>query len=438
MINYIFYPVNFLFALIKKFQSKSIGRRVTYGILTGICFGIFLRYFEIGIKPIQFKILGDIFLDLVKMTLVPLVFGSIGSAILSMEDMQKLGKIAYKGLILFFVTTAIGATIGIVVCLLIKPGINSGIDLNQITSSANLQKLISSSKKMTISAMFLNMIPDNVFKAAMDANLLKIISFTVIFSISISMLKDKIHSEVAEFIRSFAKVMYSMIKIIMEFAPFAIFGLTTWIVGSQDVAVIKALLKLTFTALFGISILVYGLYPLLMILKGVNPLPFLKKIIPAQIIGLATGSSAAALPLNMKNAQEKIGISSASSELLMPIGATMNMNGSGCTLCIYTIFVAQVYGYSLSIPDYFSIGILCVISSMGSPPVAGGAVIILSGILATLGYPLEIVSIIFAIDKIIGPMRTAGNVTGDAFAPLYIDIIDNRLDKKKYNSFDFD
>lgn len=420
---------------VKKFFAMNIGKQVSYSVMFGIALGLFMRFVDIGIKPTQFKVLGDVFLDLVKMTIVPLIFASISAAILSMEDMQKLGKAAFQGVKLFIFTTAVGVLIGIIASIAVKPGIGANIDLKSITNTdPNLQKLLhNAGHKITLGDKILQIIPDNLFQAMYRADLMQIIFFTVIFAVAVGMLRAKIHKSVVEFIQDLAQVMYGMVKVVMRFAPFGMFGLVVWIVGGQDVSVILALLKLFACVVLGIFLLVFVFYPSLLLLRfGINPLPFLAKMIPAQMFALATGSSAATLPLNIKNAQEKIGISAASSNLLMPIGTSVNMNGSACSLTIYTIFVAQLFGIPLGINDYCTISFLCLISAMGSPPVPGGAVIILAGILTSLGYPLEILSLILAVDKMIGPLRTMGNVTGDAFAPLYVDLLNDTLNEDLY------
>ncbi len=417
-----------------KFFQMGIGKQVVIGVIFGAFIGVLTRFVNIGIKPDQFKVLGDVFLDLVKMTVVPLIFSSISSAILSMDDMKKCGKVALQGMKLFIFTTAIAVIIGITSAHFIKPGFGTNIDTKSLSTSASVEKILNSTQaKSSIGDKMLNIIPDNIFQAMYNANLMQVIFFAVIFSVSIGMLEGKIHKGIVLFIHDLAKIMYSMVKIVMRFAPFGIFGLAVWIAGTQNATVLLALLKLVLTELFGISILVFVFYPLFLILRfRINPLPFIKKMIPVQMFALASCSSAATLPMNVKNAQENIGISHKSSNLLMPIGTGINMNGNGCGLPIYVIFIAQLFGIPLGISDYFSIGVLCLISAMGSPPVPGGGVIILAGILTALGYPLEILSLILGVDKMISPLRTLGNVTGDTFAPLYVDLANGTLDKDIY------
>jgi len=416
----------------------GIGKQVTIAILLGSIFGIFLRFFDTGIDPESFKILGDIFLNLVKMTIVPLVFAAISSAILSISDMKSLGKTAIQGVKLFILTNIMGVLIGISAALIISPGLGSNIDTSKLKITTSLNKLINSGQSQaianpSISDKLINIIPDNIFKAMYNADLLQIMFFTIIFSISVSMVKSKISNGITSCIQNLAQVMYAMVKIVMKFAPFGIFGLITWISGVQEVSVILALLKLVFCSVFAIFLLVFVFYPSLIWMRfGVSPLIFIKKMIPVQIFALATGSSAATLPMNMKNAEEKLGATKESANLLMPIGTSLDMNGNACVLALYSVFVAQLFGIDISVPEYFTIGLICFLSSLGSPPIPGGAVIILSGVLTSLNYPLEALSLIFAIDKIIGPLRTAGNVTGEAFAPLYLDILNKKWDKKKY------
>ncbi|QED23736.1 dicarboxylate/amino acid:cation symporter [Candidatus Deianiraea vastatrix] len=416
------------------FFKLSLGKQISVAIILGCSFGVFLRFFDIGLNPASFKVLGDIFLDLVKMTIVPLIFFAISSAILSMGDVKTLGKSSMQGVTLFIITNVFGVLIGLFTAVFLHPGLGSNIDLSKLKVDGSIQKLIASGKVNTsLGDKLLHIIPDNVFRAFYEADLLQVMFFAIVFSVAASSVRAKIGSGLSNFVQSFAQIMYAMVKIVMKFAPFGIFGLMTWIAGVQEVSVIASLVKLFASAVFAIFILVFIFYPAWLFIRfRVNPIIFMKKMMPVQIFGLATGSSAAALPMNMKIAEEELGTSKDSTNLLMPIGTSIGMNGNACILALYSVFVAQLFHIEIGLTDYATIGLICFLSSLGSPPIPGGAVIILSGVLATLNYPLEALSLIFAIDKLIGPVRTAGNVTGEAFTPLYIDILNKRWDKKKY------
>jgi Na+/H+-dicarboxylate symporter len=420
----------------KSFFKIGIGSQILIASVIGVLVGIYLRFFDVGISPSSFKFLGDIFLDLVKMVIVPLIFGAITSAILSIKDLKSLGVKAKKGLILFGITNVVGVSVGLASGYIFKPGIVKGFDAKALVLNDVSKKMVSEAQKYdSIADKILHMIPDNVFKAFYSGDLLQVIFFSIIFGLAAALIRDKIGDKMSNFISDFAQVMYAMIKIVMKFAPFGIFGLAVWIAGSQSVATISVLMKLVFAAFMAILFMVVVFYPAALFLRhGVNPFIFMKKMFPVQLFAFATCSSAASLPMNMKVVSENLGATKESTNLLMPIGTSIDMNGTACHLALYSVFVAQLFGISLGISDYVSIGMICFLSSLGSPPVPGGAVIVLSGVLASLGYPLEAISLIFAIDKLIGPIRTVGNATGEAFAPIYVDLLSKELNKKVYNS----
>ncbi len=421
---------------LRKFFALGIGGQVFLAAIIAAAFGVSLRYVNIGIVPLDFKILGDIFLNLVKMTIVPLIFFAISSAILSMKDLTALGSAAKKGIGLFAITNILGVITGLVVAIIIRPGIVSGFNPDSLSINSSTKNLLASaSANVSIGDKILHMVPDNAFQAMCSADLLQVMFFAIIFAVAVSIGREKVGESFIAGIENMAKVMYAMIKIVMKFAPFGIFGLVVWIAGSQNASTISVLFKLLFTAVSAIIFMVFVLYPAMLWARHrVNPFVFIRKMIPVQIFALATGSSAATLPMNMKNVYENLGGTKSSAELLMPIGTSIDMNATACCLALYTVFVAQLFGIPLTPSSYFTIGVVCFLSSLGSPPVPGGAVIILSGVLTTLNYPIEAVSLIFAIDKIIGPIRTLGNVTGEAFSPLYIDLLTGKCDKKMYYS----
>lgn len=419
---------------VRKMFSYSIGKQILIAMIIGILLGVVFRYvgqYISFINPSDFKILGDIFLDLIKMVMTLFVFFSISSAVLSIDDMSQLGRKASRGVVIFFVTTSVACIIGMLIAMYFGPGKGVTVPITSSVSNALISK-----KTMTVSGMILDIIPDNIFKSFYNGHIMQIMFFAIIFSIAIAVMKAKTSrcQFVIRFINDMSDVMYGIMIIIMKFAPFGVFGLMVWLMGTQDLSILYSLIKLFLVCVLGVLLLIVMYVIMLLLIGRTNPLPFLKKMIPVQLFGLATSSSAVTLPMNLRNAKENLGISDTSANLLMPIGANLNMNGAGCILAIFTVFVAQIYDIHISFSDMVTIFMLAMLGSLATPPIPGGGIIALSAILSTINYPIEAITLILSIDKLIAPLRVFGNVTGDAFAPLLIDALDGSLDHEKYNS----
>ena len=239
--------------------------------------------------------------------------------------------------------------------------------------------------------------------------------------------------KVAEVLNSVAEVIYSLTGLIMKFAPFGVFALIGWVVGTQDPEILKSLVKVVIVVISACmlhSIVVYSLF--VGGLARLNPIVFFKKIIDAQVLAFSTSSSSATLPLTMKVAEEKLGVSKGTANFVLPLGSTVNMDGTAIYLGISTVFVAGIVGVDLSLGDYISVIFTATIASIGAAGVPGVALIMMSMVFASIGLPIEAIAIIAGVDRLLDMFRTTVNVTGDLAISVVIDRSEGNFDEKSY------
>lgn len=423
-----------IYSIMSSLIRLSIGKQVLIFAILGFIFGIFIKYnldfaTSIGITPDRVKILGELFLRLVKMSIVPLVFCSITSSVLSISDSSKISKIGLRALFIALITSVISVLLGLLIGYVVKPGVGINI-VNQHGSH-----VISGKNTGTLDSI-INIIPHNIIDAMQKPDLLQIIFFSIFFGLCINGIsKKEINTKPLSSIFSIlTDVCYEMIRRIMYIAPIAIFSFISWIIITQNFAMIKSMIMLIMCCIICTIIMVTIFYPsVIFFVYKLNPIYFLRKIIPVQILASATTSSAAALPLNMEISIDKIGTSKDVANFTMPIGATCNMNGCAFSIALYIVFTIQIYGINIDIEKIPQIILLCILGAIGTPPVHGGMLIMVSGILTTLNYPIEIIGILLTIDKISATFRVIANVTGNAFMAMITDISLKSFNKDIYN-----
>ncbi len=430
--------------IMQKFFGMKLTYRVIMGFIIGIILGLVMRFFPsyfsmISLKPESFKILGSIFLDLIKMSIGPLIFASITCSVLGDKEDSKVGHMAFKSIVTFLIMTVISVIIGITATNYIKPGKMVKIDPYKIIESASSNSIVINAKVKAVeiksaSDLILDIIPNNVFKAFFDGNFLQIIFFAVIFGVSIKSSKS-MNAPVGKAMKSLNEVMFKLTDIVMQIAPFGIFGFTVWIVGSQDLSLIKSLGIVIAIVYSSIFFLVYILYSLFMIfVLRLNPLKFFKKMSGVQLTGYLLSSSSAVLPQSLKVAQKSLGVSREKALFIIPFGATVNMNGSALNLGVSVIVISQVFGMDFTMAQYAYIVSLCTLGAVGTAPIPGASIFLLSGILSAVGLPIEAVALILAIDRILDMARTFGNISGDVLSSVIVDRLDDTLDKKTWDS----
>ncbi len=425
----------------KSWRDAKTWQQILIATILGVIVGIFLRdvyytdshgvqvYYISYLKPV-----GTIFIHLIKMLVAPLIFASITASVISMKNSGRMGYLGIKTIAIYFTTTIFAATTGLAVAH--YSGIGNDLDKEKVIvgSTTKAASIYSSSESMSIVDTIINIVPTNPAGALADGNALQIIIFAIFLGIAINLAGNK-GKHLADGIESLAEVMYKLTEMIMQFAPYGIFALVAVLIGTEDFAVMKSAIKLvgvSYLMYFAYIIVIYGF--MVRFIAKLGFFKFIKKISVAQLVAYSTSSSAAALPTTMKVVKDKIGVSKSTANFVLPFGTTVNMDGTSMTIGIYTIFLAAVYGISLSFTDYLVIGFLASLVSIGVAGIPSASLVMLSLILTQVGIPLEGIAIILAFDRILDMARTLVNVTGDAVVATLVDKSEGTFDQKKFDS----
>ncbi len=361
---------------------------------------------------------GQIFMRLVQMIMIPLIFASIISGIIgnTSEDLKTFGL---KLLLYFIFTTVVAISIGLFVTLIMKPGLyifqlggfpNSGEKLIETTEQTSLTENLPN----TIS----NLIPNNPLESILMGEMLGVVIFTIIIGVAITQLKHDTARPIIRFVEAIQKICMIVISWAMILVPYAVLGLIAALVSRTSIEIFLGLGYYILVVILGLLLLMIFYLIMVFALTRKNPFKFLKLIRDPQLLAFSTASSAAVMPLSMKTADEKLGVSSNISDFVIPIGATINMDGTALFQCVTTLFMAQAYDIDLNMINLILITITVVAASIGTPAIPGGGVIILASVLQSVGIPIDGLIIIIGIDRILGMFRTAVNVSGDLTASV--------------------
>ncbi len=394
--------------------------KILIGLVAGIIVGIILGPRAEYLKPI-----GTLFINAIKMLIVPLIFSSLVVGVTSMKDPKKMGRVGLKTLGLYLATTAIAITIGLIIGTMLQPGV--GLDFDTV-------EMVAPQESPSFVDTLVNLIPQNPAGSLAAGNVLQIIVFSIFLGLAINFTGEK-GQPLANIFESLAEVMYKLTAMVMQMAPYGVFALMAWVSGKYGLSVLLPLIRVILGVYIGCLIhAIFTLGGAITLLARLNPIQFFKGIVDAQIVAFTTTSSSGTLPVTMSCAQENLGVSKSVSSFVLPLGATINMDGTALYQGVSALFVAQAYGIDLNFGNYVTIILTSTLASIGSAGVPGAGLIMLSLVLSSVGLPLEGVAIVAGIDRVLDMARTAINVTGDAMVSLLIAKTENELDVEVYNS----
>jgi len=410
-------------------------------VLVGLIAGIFIGYLGnknyLDIEMVKsFKILGTIFMNLIKMVIIPLIIFALLSGITSINGEGNFTRVAVKGFSAYILTAMFAVIIGIVAGKIMEPG--KGINLTQMVAesqsknSADFQKVSTiTQNKKTASEFILDLIPTNPFKSIVEEKYLQIIVFVIFIGLIINMIGDK-GKPIKELIYSFAQVFFRSIEIIIKLAPLGVFGYMSYSIADQGLEVLQSLGKLAITVLLAclVQYIIFGI--LIAVFGKMSPMPFYKKILFTQGLAFSTSSSKATLPTAMNQLQEKMGVSKTNSNFLMPLGVCINMDGTAIYLGICSLFFAQAYGIELYFQHYLMLILTCTLGSIGAAGIPSGSIIFMSMVLGSIGIPSEGIAVILGIDRILDMVRTTINITGDSAITLIVDKTEGGVNEHIY------
>lgn len=414
-------------------EKMGLTQKIFVGLILGIITGVIFykvpsNYFKdtVIIGGIL-KVVGDIFIRSLKMLLVPVVFFSLAVGSSSMEDVGKMGRIGVKLMGFFLFTTLAAVVIALSVGNLINPGI--GIDLSSVVK---VNPTINAS--VPISDVIINMVPKNPLEAMVNGDMIPVILFAILLGITLNLIPDKV-SNLKKIVFEANDLFLKMIAIIMNMAPYGVFALTTKTFATLGYSAMIPLAKFMIAVILGLILQVCIVYtPLLLVLGRMGPVRIIKKMLPVLSLGFSTASSSAILPITLDVVENDLGVSKRISSFSIPLGTTVNMDGTAILQGVAAIFVAQAYGIPLNIQSYLTIIFTATLASIGTAGVAGSGLIMLSMVLTSVGLPLEGIALIIGIDRILDMCRTVVNIIGNSICSVIIAKQENDWDKDVFLS----
>lgn len=427
-------------------RKTALHWRILLGMVLGVLFAITMVQFEWGksfvidwIKPF-----GTIFINVLKLIAVPLILASLIKGVSDLKDLSKLSSMGSKTIGIYIVTTLIAVSIGITVVNIVKPG-NSISEKTRKELVVNYQgatnsKIIAAEKQKEAGPLeaLVNIVPSNIFNAASNnGNMLQVIFFAIFFGIGIILIPEEKSKPVKAFFDGVNEVILKMIDIIMLSAPFGVFALLAALVAeSPSLDLFKALGWYALCVIFGLILMILVYILLVYTITRKTPSFFINGISPAQLLAFSTSSSAATLPVTMERVEEHLGVEEEVSSFVLPIGATINMDGTSLYQAVAAVFIAQAFGMDLSFSVQLGIIATATLASIGSAAVPGAGMVMLVIVLAQAGIPEAGLALIFAVDRPLDMCRTTVNVTGDAAVSMIIAKTMGKLGKPKSKEWD--
>ena len=404
---------------------KKLWFQVILGMILGVCFGLLLSpsAFALVDSATAFKIapwialIGNIFLALIKMIVIPLVLSSIILGITSAKSVEALRKMGLIIVPYYISSTLFAVTLGIIITNFINPGSYVSKDIiNQITV-ANIQ-VEKETQNISIPDLIVDLIPVSIAKAELSGNILAFVILAIFAGVALLNLKDEESKPLIDLAKSLQAFSMKIVEWAMKLAPYAVFGLICSITIKIGFDAISSMFMYVFTVLFGLFLVLCYYLSIVYLVSKIKPMEFLEKVKEVQLMAFSTSSSAAVMPLSIKTAEEKLNISPSISKFVIPLGSTINMDGTALYQACAAIFLAQVFAIELSFFQLFILAITTVGASIGTPSTPGVGIIILATILESIGVPIEGIALILGVDRILDMCRTTVNVTGDLTASL--------------------
>lgn len=417
-------------------MTQGLTKKILIGMLLGAFVGLVFFYLpdNATINNIESFLLGGlldlggvVFIASLKMLVIPLVFVSLVCGVCAIGGNSRIGLITLKTLIFYLATTAIAITLALLIASVIDPGIGE--------FSVPATVAFTPQDSPSIWQVLKDLVPSNVFGAmAAGDKMLQIIVFAILFGIGLSRVKERADS-VYQFFIQLDSVIMQMVLILMRLAPIGVFCLIATMFAKSGFGNIVQLAKYFFNVLLVLvlhAFLTYGL--LLWLLTGLNPLIFFKKMQRLWVFGFSTASSNATIPVTLETVEEKLGVRNEIASFTVPLGATINMDGTAIMLGVATVFIAQYYGIDIGMSGYLTVILTATLASIGTAGVPGVGLVMLTMVLAQVGLPVEGIALIIGVDRILDMVRTAVNITGDSVASVVIAKSENMLDEDVYRN----
>jgi len=422
-------------------KKSSLTTRIIIGMISGIALGSVLQWlmpngrdlvlnlflFELSLQNFLvdgvLEIIGQIFMASLRMLVVPLVFVSLVCGVCSLQDTTKLGRIGGKAIGLYLVTTAIAISFAIAIAIIVGPG--EGVGMTASTS-------FTSREAPSLAQVIIQMFPTNPFEAFAQGNMLQIIVFALLFGIAIA-LSGKAGERVASLFEDLSEVIMRLVAILMNLAPYGVFALLATLFTTVSLETFGNLIVYFLVVLAVLFLHALVTYPVMLkLLTGLNPIIFLKKMRDAAIFAFSTASSNATIPVTLETATKKMGVKNSIASFTVPLGATINMDGTAIMQGVATVFIAQVFSQDLTLADYVTVVLTATLASIGTAGVPGVGLIMLAMVLDQVGLPVEGIALIIGVDRLLDMTRTAVNVTGDSMVSIIVAKSEQQFDNDMF------
>lgn len=389
-------------------------------------FGISVSTYAVLVDGI-FHVIGQIFINSLKMLVVPLVFVSLVCGIMNLSEPSKLGRLGGKSVLLYISTTALAITLALFMAIVIGPGENS----NATAGAAFVPK-----EAPSLAQVIIDIFPSNPFESFAEGKMLQVIVFAVLFGVAIALSGDA-GKRVGRLFDDLNTVIMKLVTILMNLAPYGVFALMAKLFAVVDADAILNIGKYFFLVLLVLAIHALVSYPILLkVLSGLSPIMLFRKMRDAVIFAFSTASSSATLPVTMETATKKLGVKNSVASFTLPLGSTINMDGTAIMQGVATVFIAQYFQIDLTAGDYLLVVLTATLASVGTAGVPGVGLIMLAMVLNQVNLPVEGIALIIGVDRLLDMTRTAVNVTGDCMVACVVGKSENELDMEIFNDID--
>ena len=413
--------------------------KIFIGLVGGAITGSLLALLKWGEAAAYIKPLGDLFIKLLKMITIPLIMVSIMAATAGFGDLKKLGRVGLKGVSFFLISTIFAVSLGMTAANLFKPGQHLDPEKKQalmaeIRTNADFQKQIDSGvgKKKKAADFFLDLIPANPFAALARGDMLAVITFSVLLGLAFSLIAAQKREKVLELLEAVNDALIALVKGVMKLAPFAVFALIASVVAQFGFHFLLSLLRYSLVTIGVMAAFLFGYYGLaVLLLARTNPLHFFRNLSSVGLLAFSTSSSNAVLPENMISCEQKLGVNRDIASFILPLGATINMSGTSIYQGVSAVFIAQVFGYALTLQQQLVIVLSATLAAIGTAGIPGIGIITLALVLGSANIPAEGIGLIIGVERILDMFRTVLNVLGDSATALIVDRSEKRREQRQ-------
>ena len=412
-------------------NNLSLSAKIFIAMILGAIVGLLLNFAgnpewsQVWLIEGLFKVVGQIFISLLKMLVVPLVFVSLVCGSSSLSDPKMLGRVGGKTVSLYLLTTAIAVSLALGAAVIFEPGIGAH-------PIAAVGTQIAEATPFT--QVLIDMVPTNPVAAMADGQMLPIIFFAVLLGISITLSKDA-GVRVSNWFIDMNTIIMKLVTLVMRFAPYGVFALIAILAATsnaEDFMAVGRYVLLVFAVLFVHALIVYP--TILSVIGRLNPLVFLSKLRAAMLFAFSTASSNATIPVTLETVEKKVGVSNKIASFTVPLGATINMDGTAIMQGIATGFIAQYYGIDLTVSQYLMVVVMVILASIGTAGVPSVGLVVLAGVLGQVGLPAEGIALILGVDRLLDMTRTVVNITGDSMVTTIVAKSEGELDMDIFNN----